>query len=65
MLYPLIEQKTSGLDHLLNARNWIYEANFGRAGESLVRALKNGSLEVRARALLLYLIYYPSLKNQN
>ena len=62
MLYPLIEQKTCGLNHLLNARNWIYEANFAIAGESLVRALKNGSLEVRARAVLLYLINYGSLK---
>jgi len=64
MLHPLIEQKYLGLNHLLNARNWLYQSNLGLARESLVKALKKGSLEVRARAGLLYLLNFQSLKNQ-
>jgi len=61
-LYPLLEQKHSGLNHLLNARNFINKGNFGLATLHLSRALKIGSLEVRARALFLCIFNYQSLK---
>jgi glycosyltransferase involved in cell wall biosynthesis len=62
MLYPLVEQKHSGLNHLLNARKFIYEGIFDFARLSLSRAMNRGTLEVRARALFLYIVNYQSLE---
>jgi hypothetical protein len=61
-LYPLAEQKHSGLNHLLNARNFIHKENFDLAALHLRRAIKTGSLEVRARALFLCIFNYQILK---